>query len=115
MKVLGLYAAVYVKDIAASTAFYARVLGREPDDRPMPFLVQWRAFGNAGIQLFLDAAKAGHGVMTIVVEDMLATRELLAQAGIALGDIAEGGFGKIAHVVDPDGNLVTLAEPPRPA
>ena len=113
MNIQGLYAAVYVRDIAAASAFYAKLLGRQPDDRPMDTLVQWRGFGNAGIQLFLDESKAGRGVMTIVVPNMEATGALLAAQVIDIGAVLEGVFGKIAHVTDPDGNVINLAEPPR--
>ena len=113
MQVQGLYAAVYVGDMQHASAFYARLLGREPDDKPFDTLVQWRFAGAKGIQLFQDAAKAGRGVMTIVVPDLEALKAALSGEGIAVGDFKEGNFGKIAHVTDPDGNVVTLAEPPK--
>jgi predicted enzyme related to lactoylglutathione lyase len=112
MNIQGLYAAVFVKDIASSSAFYSRLLGRQPDDKPMDTLVQWRGFGNAGIQLFRDPSKAGRGVMTLVVPDLEATKSLLDAQDIDLGQVQQGDFGKIAHLADPDGNVVTLAEPP---
>lgn len=113
MKVQGLYAAMYVKSISSSVDFYAKVLGREPDDKPMDTLVQWRGFGNAGIQLFQDPEKAGKSRMTIVVPDLAETKSLLSAESIELGEIQHGDFGKIAQINDPDGNLVTLAEPPK--
>ena len=112
LTVQGLYAAVQVSDMKAAEGFYSRMLGRAPDDRPMPTLIQWRGVGNAGIQLFLDAAKAGNSRMTIVVPDMAQTAALLERQGIALGAIQSGAFGRIAQLSDPDGNNVTFAEPP---
>lgn len=113
MDIQGLYAAVFVRDIAAASTFYAKVLGRPPDDRPMETLVQWRGFGNAGIQLFRDAAKAGRGVMTLVVPDMDAEAVRLRVQGIRMDTVQTGVFGRISHITDPDGNLITLAEPPK--
>lgn len=110
-----LYAAAVVKDIDASAAFYAKVLGREPDDRPMDTLVQWRGFSNAGIQLFKDPAKAGNSIMTLVVADMEKTGQSLKAQGLDLGQIKQGDFGRIAHLNDPDGNVITFAEPPKGA
>jgi predicted enzyme related to lactoylglutathione lyase len=113
MKIDYLYAAVIVTDIEASKAFYAKVLGRQPDDRPMDTLVQWRGFGNAGIQLFKDPARAGNSVMTLVVSDVEKTGLSLKENGIDLGQVQQGDFGKIAQLSDPDGNMITFAEPPK--
>jgi catechol 2,3-dioxygenase-like lactoylglutathione lyase family enzyme len=113
MNIQGLYAAVFVRDIATSSDFYSSVLGRAPDDKPMATLVQWRGFGSAGIQLFQDPSKAGKGVMTLVVRDLVATKSLLDAEKIKVDGIQQGNFGKIAHVKDPDGNVITLAEPPK--
>ena len=40
-----LFAALLVSDIERSEAFYAAMLGRNADDRPMATLVQWRGIG----------------------------------------------------------------------
>lgn len=113
MDIDGLFAALCVTDIDASAAFYAKVLGREPDDRPMETLVQWRGFGGAGIQLVRDTGRAGRSLMTVVVSDIDGARAALAAAGVELGDTRQGDFGRIAQLEDPDGNVVTLAEPPK--
>ncbi len=113
MKIQGLYAAVYVRDIKPASVFYAKVLGREPDDRPNDKLVQWRGFGSAGIQLFADKSKAGQGIMTLVVPDLEKVTSKLASDGIKTDKVISGDFGKVTHVIDPDGNTITLAEPPR--
>lgn len=110
-----LYAAMIVKDLAKAEAFYAKVLGRKPDDRPMDTLVQWRGFGNAGIQLFTGSGTPGGGRMTLVVADVAALGVELAAQGITLGQVRQGDYGKIAQLSDPDGNLITFAEPPAPA
>lgn len=113
MDIKGLFAAVHVRDVADSTGFYSRMLGRGPDERPYDALVQWMGFGNAGIQLFQDAGKAGGGVMTIVVPDVQGAGVRLAANGVVLGEIQTGDFGKVAHLTDPDGNTVYLVEPPK--
>ena len=115
MKIDYLYAAMVVTDIEASGAFYSKLLSREPDDRPMDTLVQWRGFSNAGIQLFKDAAKAGNSVMTIVVSDIEETKLSLKNQGIVLGEIQQGVFGKIGQLSDLDGNGITFTEPPKNA
>lgn len=113
MKINYLYAAMIVSTIEASESLYTKVLDREPDDRPMDTLVQWRGFSNAGIQLFKDAAKAGNSTMTIVVSDIEKAKLFLKGQGIDLGQTQQGEFGKIVQLSDPDGNNITFAEPPK--
>lgn len=114
LKVQGLYAAMLVSDLKAAEAFYTQVLGRGPDDRPMPTLIQWRGFGMAaGIQLFEGAGTPGGSRMTLVVPDMTRVKDELQGRGLTLGDISEGMYGKIAQLADEDGNTITFAEPPR--
>ena len=115
MKIIYVYAAAMVKDMETSISFYSAVLGRAPDDRPMPSLTQWRGVSDAGIQLFEDAAKAGNSTMTLVVPSMDAALAVLHSHGITSSPVQEGDFGRVAIVADPDGNAVVLAEPPSAA
>ena len=111
--VMGIFAATCVSDMERSVAWYAKLMGRAPEDRPMPTLAQWRYPGAGGVQLFLDAPRAGNGVMTIVTPLMASARAGLEAAGIALGPDNAGDWGIVAQVHDPDGNRITLAEPPK--
>ncbi len=111
--VQGIYACACVADFDTALRWYTTFMGREPDDRPMPGMAQWRNMGSAGLQLWEDADHAGHARMTIVAPDMDVEKQRLAVAGIALGEIISGDFGRIAQLFDPEGNMVTLAEPPK--
>lgn len=113
MDVQGIYAVACVSDMERSVAWYTKLMGREPDDRPMPTLVQWRNMGKAGVQLMLDAERAGKSLMTIVTPLMDKARAGLDAAGVKLGPDVKGDWGVIAQVNDPDGNRLTLAEPPK--
>jgi predicted enzyme related to lactoylglutathione lyase len=112
MSIIGIFAEVCVVDIERSVAWYAKFFGRPPEDRPMDGLVQWRN-GPAGFQVWRDAERAGHSVSTIVVESMDVERARLDAAGLDLQADREGGFGIVAQIEDPDGNRLTLAEPPK--
>lgn len=112
MEILELYATVCVSEIEHSAAWYARLIGREPDDRPMDGLVQWRGPAGGGLQLFRDTARAGSGLVTVITPDMTKTRKQLTAANIVLGPDLQGDYAIIAQVNDPDGNVITLTEPP---
>lgn len=84
----------------------------KPDDRPMDGLIQWRNIAGANIQIFRDKENAGSGRLTIVVPDMAEARIALEQIGMTFKGESHGDYGRIAQIVDPDGNRITLAEPP---
>lgn len=112
MKIDYVFAAVASGDLELAEKFYTAVLGRGADDRPMPSLIQWRNVANAGVQVFLDEANAGHGSMTLVVADVDRVRSGLEQAGYRSDVVTAGDFGRILRVMYPDGNAVIFAEPP---
>lgn len=112
MQIQGIYAALTARDMTKAEQFYTTLFGRGPDDRPMDGLIQWRNVAGANVQIFRDETSAGHGRCTIVVPRMSEAKKALAGAGISVRDERQGDFGRIAQLDDPDGNLITLAEPP---
>jgi hypothetical protein len=70
MDIQGIYAALAATNMAASERFCAILFGREPDDRPMEELIQWRDVAGANIQVFLDRKNAGSRMCTIAVPDI---------------------------------------------
>ncbi len=111
--VQGLYACIALADFERGVGFYTTLIGRAPDDRPMPNMVQWRNLGGAGLQLWHEPENAGHTRTTIVVPVMETERQRLQAAGLHLGPDIPGDWGIVVPVTDPDGNQVTLAEPPK--
>jgi predicted enzyme related to lactoylglutathione lyase len=112
MRIQAIYAALSTADIAAAENFYTQLFDRGPDDRPMPGLIQWRDVAGANFQIFENREDAGGGRLTIVVPEMDKARLAFAGIGASLTGVRQGQFGKIAQVSDPDGNRITLAEPP---
>ncbi|MDP9810179.1 hypothetical protein J2W42_003040 [Rhizobium tibeticum] len=94
--------------------FYTLLSRREPDDRTMDGLIQWRNIAGANIQIFHNKETAGSGGLTIVVPKMDRARRSLEEMGVDLTDESQGDYdyGRIAQIADPDGNRITLAEPP---
>jgi catechol 2,3-dioxygenase-like lactoylglutathione lyase family enzyme len=107
-----IYTALLTADLAAAEAWYTKVLGRGPDNRPMDTLVQWELFDQGGLMLSSSDEIAGKGVMFVYVDDLAAERRRLQGLGIALGDDIPADYSTLAQLRDPDGNLITLATPP---
>ena len=112
MQIQGIYAALATARMDSAEKFYTRLFDREPDDRPMDGLIQWRDVAGANLQIFHDEEHAGSGRLTIVVPKMDQARRSLGEIGAELTGESEGDYGKIAQIADPDGNRITLAEPP---
>jgi catechol 2,3-dioxygenase-like lactoylglutathione lyase family enzyme len=112
MNLQKIYTALLTTDLAAAEGWYTKLLGREPDHRPMDTLVQWELFDQGGLMLSSSDEIAGPGVMFLYVTDVAAERRRLHSLGIALGDDIKGDYSTLAQVRDPDGNLLTLATPP---
>lgn len=106
------YPSLLVKDLSAAEGWYTKLLGRGPDHRPMPTLIQWELGDQAGLMVSSSEEIAGRGVMFLYVDDLAGERRRLEGQGIELGDDNEGDYSTLAQVRDPDGNLVTLASPP---
>jgi len=68
-------------------------------------------FGQSGVQVLLDAKHAGSSMLTLIVEKLDEVRSVLIQANLQLGPTSSSDFASIAQITDPDGNLVTFAEP----
>lgn len=109
MTVQHVLAVVPVHDIDTARDWYARLLGREPDNNPMPSLVEWQAVPGAWIQVYVDPDRAGRTQLNLAFDDLDAEVTALAARGVEVGDVVEANKGvRLAPVTDPDGNVVTL-------
>lgn len=112
MKLQKTYSALLTANLASAEAWYTKLFGRRPDNRPMKTLVQWELSSHSGLAISTDREIAGTGVMFLYVEDVAAERRRLEEMGIELGGDIKGDYSTLAQVRDPDGNLLTLATPP---
>ncbi|MSU88083.1 glyoxalase/bleomycin resistance/dioxygenase family protein [Rhodobacteraceae bacterium 2CG4] len=111
MPLTAIYAQLNSSDLSESAAWFTVLFGRPPDARPMDGLLEWHHGSTAGMQLFEDAAKAGSGTMTLIVERLDDDIARLAAAGLAVGASQQADQARIVRLQDPDGNRVVLAEP----
>jgi glyoxylase I family protein len=102
-------AVVPVTDLDRSRRWYEKLLGRAPDNKPMPTLVEWQVVPGGWVQVFDDEQRAGSTVVNVAVRDLDAHIEDLRRRGLEPGEIIEANKGvRLSALTDPDGNTVTL-------
>jgi glyoxylase I family protein len=102
-------AVVPVSDLERADAWYEALFGRPADNRPMPSLVEWQVTGAGWVQVTVDTARAGSGLLNFAVDDLAATRDELATRGVDTGEIQPVNKGvELSATTDPDGNAITL-------
>lgn len=109
-------ATVAVSDFAASSAWYARLFGRVPDNGPNASCAEWQITRYTRIQVLprnelADAGPRTGASLGIVVDDL--DEILLGLQGRQVDapppQLATH-YVRFAPVCDPDGNLVTFVE-----
>lgn len=114
----GLVAKVSVRDLAASTQWYAEKLGLQHDARfDTPNWAQLNCPGipHVAIGLWGDPNRVGSGgaVVTFFVDDIAVARKTLLDRGVNVGPAMDVGQGvKLAFFSDPDGNSLGLRQNP---
>jgi predicted enzyme related to lactoylglutathione lyase len=110
---LDLYAVIPVSDCAAATAWYARLLGGEPSFVASPTEVVWELAEHRSIAVEERAEHAGHGIVTVFVDDLEAFVTAAAARGAepAQRETYENGVRKATYR-DPDGNEIGVGGAP---
>ena len=109
MPIEHLLAVVPVADIDRARAWYERLLGREPDNRPMDGLMEWRVTDTGWLQLTQDTDRAGTALLNLAVEDLGQHLDELRSRDLDPTDVHEVTKGvELSSLSDPDGNQITL-------
>jgi predicted enzyme related to lactoylglutathione lyase len=102
-------AVVPVSDLERADAFYEALFGRPATNRPMPSLVEWQVTDTGWVQVTVDAARAGSGLLNLAVDDLAATRDELAGRGVQTAQVERVTKGvELSATADPDGKTITL-------
>ncbi len=111
MKAEYVFAGLIVSDRDEAVSWYSRLLGREPDMYPNDAEAAWQLTGSASLYVLADQARAGQGVIALIVSDLEAELAALAQRGAATGPVkAIGTAGRKSVITDPDGNTIQLVQ-----
>lgn len=97
-----------VTDLERAEQWYTRLLGRTPDTRPMPGLIEWHLGDAFGLQVWSEPNRAGHSSVVLEETDLDAATARLTAAGIRHQHPQPGGGARLLQLIDPDGNRVVL-------
>lgn len=112
MEITNVLAEMVVRDLDAALTWYEKFFGRPADRRPMPGLAEWQLTAGGGVQVFESAENAGRSIATLGTSDVHAAIAELRSRGVEVADPEPGSGIQVTQVTDPDGNTLTLAEPP---
>ena len=111
MAITHLLAVVPVTDVLRAADWYALLLGRPADARPMPSLADFHLGADRWVQVFEDPERAGSTLLNLGVDDIAAELGRLRAAGLEPGEVVAAA-SPLCSLHDPDGNRVTLIEGP---
>lgn len=116
MAMTELFAGIPVRDFDAMIAWYERVWGRPPDFFPEPGEAVWQLTGHGWVYVVHDADRAGHGLLTLLVDDLALLISELESRGIDTGVVKELGPSVPGiRLTDDDGNCISFGQPPATA
>lgn len=110
MPILNALASVAVKDLAAATTWYEKVLGKPADSRPMPEVAEWKFQRGGWLQVYQAPDRAGSGSFTLAVKNIENVVARLQSLGIDTTRRNSGPKAKTLMIDDPDGNHIAFAE-----
>ena len=110
MTIKNVLAGVAVADLDKAIGWYAKVLGRAPDERPMPEVAEYRFSKGGWLQVFSDKERAGKSSATLTVDSLDAKLTELRAAGIEVSAPTRTEYVDTAIVTDPDGNRLVFAQ-----
>lgn len=61
-----IYTFLLTANLGAAEAWYTKLFGRGPDNRPMGTLIQWELFDQAGVGISTDEEIAGRGAIFLL-------------------------------------------------
>ena len=110
MSIKNALASVAVKDLSSAARWYEKLLGKPPDSKPMPEVVEWKFERGGWLQVYELPARAGSGSVTLAVSSIDEQAAQLKALGIHTGQASSGDKVKTLMITDPDGNHIAFAE-----
>jgi predicted enzyme related to lactoylglutathione lyase len=103
-------ASIAVRNLDSAVTWYQKVIGRQPDSRPMPEAAEWKFERGGWLQVYQLPERAGAGSVTLAVNNIAETIAALEALGIDTRERTSGDKVKTVMIADPDGNHLAFAE-----
>jgi catechol 2,3-dioxygenase-like lactoylglutathione lyase family enzyme len=110
MTIKNALAGLATADLKRAETWYTALIGRVPDSKPMAEVFEYQFPTGGWLQVFADKDRAGHGSLTMVVEDFDAALVKLDGADIAHEAPSRGDYVDTVIFADPDGNRIVFAK-----
>jgi hypothetical protein len=106
-----LFAGIPVAEFEPALAWYERLFGKPPDMRPHDREAVWNLIDHAWVYVVEDRERAGHALVTLIVDDLDDRVAAMAERGITAGPIeAINEQTRSTHLHDPDGNRLQIGQ-----
>jgi predicted enzyme related to lactoylglutathione lyase len=106
-----LFGGIPTADFPTALAWYERLFGRPPDNRPKADEAVWQVVDQGLIYVVRDPARAGAGLVTLIVNDLDRSIGELKGRGIEVGPVESvTATTRRAVVRDLDGNSIALGQ-----
>jgi catechol 2,3-dioxygenase-like lactoylglutathione lyase family enzyme len=106
------FAGLPVADYEAAYQWYVQLFGRPADMFPHGSEAVWRLTPTSAIYVVEDSERAGSGLLTVALDNLVEHERRLGELGIALHALTEADAPRRLVAVDPDGNRLTFFEDP---
>jgi len=110
MAITNALAGIAVNDIGAAALWYSQLIGRPPDRKPMPNVVEWRFENGSGIQLYEDEDRAGGSCVTLVERDLDTRVADLTEEDIPIQSRLNSAKLRSVTIEDDDGNRIVFTQ-----
>jgi hypothetical protein len=110
MTITNALASLAVRDLAASSQWYEKLLGS--GGQPMSEVMEWQLERGGGLQIYELPERAGQGSCTLIVSDIDEIAQRLRSAELAANpEPARNDLVDTIMIKDPDGNSIAFAMP----
>jgi predicted lactoylglutathione lyase len=110
MTITNALASLAVRDLAASSRWYEKLLGSA--SQPMAEVREWQLERGGGLQIYELPERAGQGSCTLIVSDIDEIARRLRSTGLADDpETARNDRVDTIMIKDPDGNSIAFAMP----
>jgi predicted enzyme related to lactoylglutathione lyase len=116
MAIEHVFAGIPVAGFGTARAWYERLFGRAPDVNVAENEAMWQLATAGWVYVVEDPDRAGHALVTVLVDNLSDHLAALTARGITTGPIETiPGAAHMASITDPDGNKFTFGEALSPA